>query len=410
MKTIVTLFSLACILFSFQALAQKNSTFEAFIRKLESSPLKERQSLVDRYLSKIETTPIIEGKEKVHFIWYGKADTLKIEGDLQKSWSTPEILSKIDCGERDFFHISYTIPSDALLEYRFMADGKSIIDLKNPQLTQSFDYGDRNIFAMPDFVQSPVTKMRHGINKGVTSRWVFKTNQAPFTDHLVWVYTPYGYSKDSKYPVLFVYDGMWALYTRPFINVVDNLIYDKKIEPVVVVFISFEDRWNEYVAHSTAYAQLMADKMIPFIEENFAISTSPDKRGIMGASASGHGAMVTALRHPDVFGNVASQGGGAGGNLGLNKLVNEALDSYLTKKDKSPLRKLYTEVGTYDLEFPDQKASFIEGARQFRDRLKENNIEHVYQEVYRGHTGASWDQRLDEILILFFGKQNNSIH
>lgn len=126
---------------------------------------------------------------------------MKIEGDLQKSWSTPEILSKIDCGERDFFHISYTIPSDALLEYRFIIDGKSIIDVKNPQVTQSFDYGDRSIFAMPGFVQSSVTKMRHGIDKDVTSRRVFKTDQAPFTDHLVWVYTPYGYWKDTKYAI-----------------------------------------------------------------------------------------------------------------------------------------------------------------------------------------------------------------
>ena len=88
----------------------------------------------------------------------------------------------------------------------------------------------------------------------------------------------------------------------------------------------------------------------------------------------------------------------------MNPLANKALDIYLTRKDQYPLKKIYTEVGTYDLEFPDQNTSLIAGARQFHERLKENNIAHTYKEVNSGHTGDSWDQRLDEILIQFFGQ------
>ena len=76
---------------------------------------------------------------------------------------------------------------------------------------------------------------------------------------------------------------------------------------------------------------------------------------------------------------------------------------YLSARDKHPLRTLYTEVGLYDLEFPDQNATFLAGARQFHARLQEENIEHVYREVNGGHTGYVWDQRLEEILTLFFG-------
>jgi enterochelin esterase-like enzyme len=403
MKTIITLIALAGLLFAFPARAWQKGTFGAFIKELEGSPVKKRRALVEGYLAKTKAIPLVEGKETVHFVWYGKADTVKIEGELQKSWTTPETLAKIECGDRDFFHISYTLPPDALLEYRFLADGRRVLDGQNPQVIQSFDYGDRNIFGMPGFVPSPYTRMRPDIDKGTTSRLVFKTDQAPFSDHLVWVYTPYGYSESKKYPVLYVYDGMWALYDRPFVNALDNLIADKKIEPVVVVFVSFEDRWNEYVSHSTEYAQLVVDKLVPFIEGEFSVSTSPDKRGIMGASASGHGAMVTALRHPDVFGNVAAQGGGAGGTPGLSEGANAALDVYLTRKDQHPLRRLYTEVGTFDLNFPDRKLTFIGGARQFRDRLKEHRIDHAYREVSGGHNGTCWDQSLDKILVSFFG-------
>jgi enterochelin esterase-like enzyme len=143
---------------------------------------------------------------------------------------------------------------------------------------------------------------------------------------------------------------------------------------------------------------------VPFIEKNFRVSNASEKRGIMGVSASGHGAIVTALRHSDVFGNVASQGGGAGGYPGLNPLANAALDIYLTKKDKYPLRKIYSEVGNYDLEFPDQKIIFSDGAEQFHVRLKENGIDHVFRKVNSGHNATIWNQNLDKILILFFGK------
>jgi enterochelin esterase-like enzyme len=341
MKTIITLIALAGLLFAFPARAWQKGTFGAFIKELEGSPVKKRRALVEGYLAKTKAIPLVEGKETVHFVWYGKADTVKIEGELQKSWTTPETLAKIECGDRDFFHISYTLPPDALLEYRFLADGRRVLDGQNPQVIQSFDYGDRNIFGMPGFVPSPYTRMRPDIDKGTTSRLVFKTDQAPFSDHLVWVYTPYGYSESKKYPVLYVYDGMWALYDRPFVNALDNLIADKKIEPVVVVFVSFEDRWNEYVSHSTEYAQLVVDKA--------------------------------------------------------------ALDVYLTRKDQHPLRRLYTEVGTFDLNFPDRKLTFIGGARQFRDRLKEHRIDHAYREVSGGHNGTCWDQSLDKILVSFFG-------
>jgi enterochelin esterase-like enzyme len=106
------------------------------------------------------------------------------------------------------------VPSDALLEYRFLVDGKPQLDGRNPNVTPNFEFRDRNFLTMPNFVASAHTKARYGIDKGTTSRLVFKTNTAPFTDHLVWVYTPYGYTKDKSYSVLFVYDGQWSLEDR----------------------------------------------------------------------------------------------------------------------------------------------------------------------------------------------------
>lgn len=393
---------LSSSLFFTQARAQP-AGFAAFIQTLKHTPLAQRKTLVEQYLSTIVATPLREGQTHVHFLWYGKADTVHLEGDLQQAWKTPHILEKIDCGGQDLFFRSYQVPADALLEYRFVMDGKAMIDRRNPAVSPSFDFGDRNVLRMPGFKDSPYTAPRYGIDKGTVSRFLFKTKTEPFTNHLVWVYTPHGYSKTKQYPVLYVYDGQWALYDRPFVNVLDNLIFEGKIEPVVVVFISFEDRWEEYVAKSREYAQLMAQQMVPFIESLFSVSTTAHRRAIMGASAAGHGAMVTALLYPEVFGNVASQGGGAGGTPSLSQGVNAALEVYLSKKQTHPLRKVYSEVGTFDLNFPARKMTFLEGARQFHYQMQKAGLEHLYREASIGHTGQGWDQGLDDILLLFFG-------
>jgi enterochelin esterase-like enzyme len=383
--------------------AQKNSGFDDFIKTLDKTAVGNRQKVAEQFIAKIDKTPIVEG-ERVHFVWFGKADTVMIEGELQNAWAIPKTMTKIDCGAKDLFYTSYTVPSDAFLQYLFTVDKQKIVDAKNDRVAKGFDFTDRNFFSMPGFVESPNLKDRYGIGKGSVVQWVFKTQHAPFTNMPIWIYTPNGYSKDKKYPVLYVYDGSSAVYTRPLINVVNNLIHDKTIDPIVMVFVGVEDRWTEYVSQSKEFAKLITEELVPFIEQNFQVANTPDKRAIIGASASGHGAIVTALLYPDVFGNVASQGGGAGGYPGLNPIANEALDAYLKKKDTSPLRKIYTEVGSFDLEFPEQKIIFADGVEQFNKRLTENKVDYVFKKVAGGHNSAVWDQNLDKILVMFFGK------
>jgi hypothetical protein len=161
--------------------SQDNLDFGTFLGQLQKSAITKRHDLVTKYLLRIKQTPITQGKTKVYFTWYGKADTVKIEGDLQKSWSTPAILAKVDCGEKDFFYISYDIPSDALLEYDFLVDGKKSLDPSNPRVVQGFDFSDRNIFCMPDFVESANLQFRSGISKGTVLQWTFKTRHELFT-------------------------------------------------------------------------------------------------------------------------------------------------------------------------------------------------------------------------------------
>jgi enterochelin esterase-like enzyme len=86
-------------------------------------------------------------------------------------------------------------------------------------------------------------RARDGIEKGKLERVDYEaTAVAPGLKRWMEVYTPAGYSKDKKYPVLFLLHGIggnetheWTGQGRAHI-IIENLIADKKIQPMIVVF------------------------------------------------------------------------------------------------------------------------------------------------------------------------------
>ena len=85
-------------------------------------------------------------------------------------------------------------------------------------------------------------QIREGIEKGTVETVSYESKTAGAT-RTMRVYTPPGYSKDKKYPVLYLLHGAgqnertWTEANNGRANVIlDNLIADKKIEPMLVVF------------------------------------------------------------------------------------------------------------------------------------------------------------------------------
>src|SRR5687767_10659739 len=78
-------------------------SFEKFVSDLERTGAAKRGALVKQYLATVKSTPIIEGKGKVHFVWFGKADTVRVEGELQTSWAIPQMMTRVECGGENLF-------------------------------------------------------------------------------------------------------------------------------------------------------------------------------------------------------------------------------------------------------------------------------------------------------------------
>jgi enterochelin esterase family protein len=139
----------------------------------------------------------------------------------------------------------------------------------------------------------------------------------------VLVYLPLSYSNSvKKYPVVYLiagFTGYGALnmnlspYSENIQQRLDRLISTGKIKEMIVVMPDCFTKYggSQYV-NSTAtgrYEDYLVNEIVPFIDGKFRTIPKAASRCIIGKSSGGYGAMWLAMRHPDVFGLMATHSG-----------------------------------------------------------------------------------------------------
>jgi enterochelin esterase-like enzyme len=387
---------IAFILFAL-SFVQQAPSFDAFLLRLKLLPIEQRYAAVEEFLAASRTTPVIENGSVVHFVWFGKANAVVLNGDLQRGWSSPDTLQSIPCGDFSFFYRSYMVPPDTRVDYQFIVDGKHSTDPRNPRITPS-GFGPHSELAMPGFVSNPILKYRKDVPHGTVDSMWFKSSIDSLRPRAIKIYKPYEYSGLVNLPSLYVHDGFEALKSEYFQNVLDNLIADHKIRPLVVVFIPPVLREDEYVGRTQrAFTHMLCDELVPMIDRAYATSHKPEDRAMMGISNGGHVTLATVLKRPDVFLN------GAGQSSTITLQLLEILDNAVEHLPSHKLFKLYVDVGQYDLDYPGADGSFLSVNREFSQELTKAGLVHTYREVDDGHEWANWRERSADILEFFFG-------
>ncbi len=372
--------------------------FKDFIQQLKQLPITERTSAVEQYLVEKKTTPIIENETFLHFVWFGKASTVLLSGDLQ-NWSAHDTLEKIPCGENTFFYSSYTVPPDSRLDYQFIVDGTWGTDPKNPRITPS-GYGPHSEAAMPRFKSNPNLIYNANVPHGKIDSMFFKSSNDSIHPREIKLYVPHEYENLSDLPTLYVHDGFEALEYESFNIVLDNLIAAKKISPVIVIFIPPVERGEEYVGSKLRdFTIALCNELVPLIDQTYRTSKNPAQRAMMGISNGGHASFAIVLKRPDVFLNAAGQ------SSTIAMQLFEIFDCTREHLSSHPPFKIYLDVGHYDIRSPQEGASFLQSNKNFSRELTKNGIAHLYHEFNDGHEWANWRERTEEILIYFFGKK-----
>lgn len=340
-----------------------------------------------------QQVPFVIG-DSVAFLYNGKAKSVFWHGDFD-GWNpkSNEYRGR-KIGLSDIWICITSFPKDARLDYKIVVDEKWILDAAN-QHQQWSGWGPNSELRMGDWKYPKETIRRSEVPRGDFSndRKIVSTNLGYSVNYRV--YTPAGYDSLSNMSVIYVTDGHEYSDERlgSMITVLNNLIFDKKIKPIIAVFIDPRNpdnkeknrRGDEYTINDK-FAKFVADEVVLQIDKDCKTDPSPENRAILGTSLGGINSAYFGISRSDVFRLIAI-------NSPAFKHKSEIYSMY-QKSPKLPL-KIFMSTGiVFDTET---------AARQMKKILENKNYPLKYIEVNEGHSWGNWRGLLDDMLVYFFG-------
>ena len=341
-------------------------------------------------------------EDSVYFFYKGSAISVDWIGDFN-GWGYEKTFPNkgSQLAGTDIWILKSALPKDARLDYKIIIDGTNwIIDPENKfQQWSGVGGGSPNSeLRMPDWKEDPVQLARKNNQKGTLISDVLFNSKVLGYQITYSIYLPYGSADSQKFPCIYVTDGYEYLHPKlgNTVTVLDNLIEDKKIRPILAVFVDHRspiDRSNnrrmQELAMNSKYLEFFTLELIPQVESEYAIIQDARHRAIMGTSMGGLNAAYFAFSKPDIF----------------------VLDGI-----QSP--SFYTRPQIYSLcsnpADPKMKISMTTGlindtsteSRKMKDVLEANSCIYTYREVNEGHSWGNWRRLIDDILIDLFGQTN----
>lgn len=340
----------------------------------------------------MECHPLIDGST-VTFLWKGNSAP-HLVSDLHGWDKSPQPLARIDSG---LWVYSIDLPKDAYLEYSFSdpATGEHISDPLNQRRRRwNGINGYNNYFYMPGKRPTMFARRRPGVPHGEVVRHEV---EAPLIitgkKRAVYLYQP---QTDDPVPLLAVFDGVDYMRRGKLVNIVENLISEKRIRPIALALVknAGEARLVEYACADSTLI-FLTETVLPLAQKHLNlldVQKTPGAFGIMGNSAGGLMALYTSLRLPQIFGKALCQGGAY--RLWDQDGAVIPLVRYLPRRDI----KLWLDCGRMD--------SLLETNRMMAALLDEKGYNFTYKENGGAHNYATWQDACAEGLMNLFGVED----
>ena len=222
------------------------------------------------------------------------------------------------------------------------------------------------------------------------------------------IYLPPGYSKNKKYPVLYLLHGIggdeyeWLHGGHPEI-ILDNLYAEGKVEPMIVVMPNGramkDDRATGNIFDSAKVAAFatfekdLLNDLIPYIQQHYPVYTDQPHRAIAGLSMGGGQSLNFGLGNLDKFAWI-----GAFSAAPNTKKPEELLPDPEAAKNK--LKLLWISCGASD--------GLIMFSKRTHDYLLKNGVPHIYYIEPGVHEFKVWKNGLYMFSQLIFKSVDTS--
>ncbi len=275
-------------------------------------------------------------------------------------------------------------------------------------------------------------KVREGIEKGKLEKVEYDSKSVGVKRWME-VYTPPGYSKDKKYPVLYLLHGIGGNENKEWTRqgvanvILDNLVADKKIEPMIVVFPNGNATATTKAGGGAAkgdggeqkgaggakggkggfggpgwgenFTNDLLKDIIPYTESHYSTYTDANHRALAGLSMGGMQTRTISLPNVDKFAYI---GVFSGGNImpqniqdkdAFKKQVKVVFMSFGSKENSAPKGGGTTPGGP-------------EGIKLAAEALSKDGIHAVYYvSPDSAHDFTSWKRSLYYFSQMLFQEQ-----
>lgn len=261
-----------------------------------------------------------------------------------------------------------------------------------------------SILELPDAPAQPYITPRPDIPQGKVEKYRLRSEILD-NERRVYVYTPPGYDPESEpYALLLLFDGPAYVEMVPTPTILDNLISEGKIPPMIVVLpdsLDGETRSRELPCHQP-FVDFLTQELLPWVRERYHITDDPAHSIVGGSSYGGLASSFVGLRASEHFGNVLSQSGAYWWEPDPEDgIPQESLTQQFIASPHLPIR-FYMEVGLQERNASD--TSMIITNRHLRDILRLKGYEVHYTEFNGGHDYLCWRGSLADGLITLAGK------
>lgn len=340
-------------------------------------------------------SPIIDGNE-VTFFWEGRSAPILIS-DANRWDEKANLFKRLSprlqsATAKSVWYYTLNLPRDAYIEYAFYdpITQKRFLDPLNRR-TVSNGLGNRNnFFYMPDTMPSPFTMRRADVPVGALTSHPVETKwlRDDYEREIIFYRPPV----KEPVPLLVVYDGQDYLQRGKLTTVIDNLVADRRMQPVAIAFLPGAGRWRNVEYACSDGTLLWLDQIVlPLANEKLNLidfHEQPGAFGVLGASLGGTMALYTGLRMPDVFGSVLMQSGAF--MIESRNFVVVDLIRHGQAKDID----IWMDIGQLD--------GLLEDNRDMHRLLQEREYAVSYREFSGGHNYTAWRDDLWRGLEVIF--------
>lgn len=249
--------------------------------------------------------------------------------------------------------------------------------------------------SQPTMKQAPVgfDSLHIGIPRGKIDT-ISYSSQTVGSVRRALVYTPPGFSKSKKYPVLYLLHGIggdekeWFNQGKPQI-ILDNLYSEKKIQPMIVVLpngraMKDDQATGNIMAPDKVEAFAIFEKdlihdLIPFIEKMYPVSKERESRAVAGLSMGGGQSLNFGLGNLDKFAWVG----------GFSSAPNTKVPEQLVpspEEARKKLKLLWISCGDND--------NLMSFSERTHDYLIKENIPHIFYVEPGRHDFKVWKNDL----------------